>query len=245
VGDVDGDGVQDLACGAVADDDGGTNAGAVWLLLLGRDGAAREARKISMLAGDFEGPLAPNVLFGTSLAALGDLDGDRKLDLAVGAENDDTGGVDRGAFWTLFLETVAPPVLVVRNGLGVNPVLLGAAAAPEVGGRWEVDVDCRGFHRGIVLHVVVDRPLDGPVMGKLGQHLVDWRRPPYTRALAVHKGVPTKLVHRVPSDPALVGTLFHSQALVTGRGGARLTNALDGEFLPAARGASGQARGGR
>jgi hypothetical protein len=91
----------------------------------------------------------------------------------------------------------------------------------------------------------VDTPLDGPVLGRLGQHLVDWRRPPFTRVVAVHKGVATKLWHRVPADPALVATPFHSQALVTGRGGARLTNALDGEFLPRSSAALGQGRGGR
>jgi hypothetical protein len=247
VGDVDGDGVPDLAAGALLDDDGGSNAGAVWVLFLARDGALKGTAKISMHWGGFTGPLAPNVNFGSALAALGDLDGDRKLDLAVGALNDDTGGTDRGAFWTLFLET-APlpepqPQLVVRNGLGINPVVLTAAAPPEIGGRWEVDVDCTGFHRGVVFHLLVDAPADGPVVGKLGQLLIDWRRPHLSRVLAHHKGGPTKLYHRAPRDQALVGFPFYSQAFVTGRGGARLTNALDGVFVAPTRQATGQEKG--
>lgn len=38
LGDLDGDGIPDLAVGAVFDDDGGTNRGAVWILLLDTDG---------------------------------------------------------------------------------------------------------------------------------------------------------------------------------------------------------------
>ena len=41
IGDLDGDGVTDLAVGATLDDDGGTNRGAVWALLL--DGAGKGA----------------------------------------------------------------------------------------------------------------------------------------------------------------------------------------------------------
>ena len=36
---VDGDGVEDMAVGAFDDDDGGTNKGAVWTLLLKPDGS--------------------------------------------------------------------------------------------------------------------------------------------------------------------------------------------------------------
>ena len=44
-------------------------------------------------------------LFGSSLSALGDVDGDDVLDLAVGAPFDDEGGFDRGAVWILTLKS--------------------------------------------------------------------------------------------------------------------------------------------
>lgn len=232
-GDVDGDGTNDLAVGAVLDDDGSANRGAVWILFLESDGGLKGFQKISALQGGFTGSMASLSFFGTSVAALGDLNGDRKLDLVVGAEGDDTGGLSRGACWVLFLETAVPPTLVVRNGLGVNPLLLSAKQAPGVGATWEVNVDCRGFHNGVVIHLVVDEPLEGPVSGRLGQRLVDWSRPPYLRAVARHHGTQMSLIHRVPANPALLGRAFYSQAHVTGRGGARLTNALDGEFVQA------------
>src|SRR5262245_57245081 len=162
------------------------------------------------------------------------------LDMAVGAEGDDTGGTDRGAMWRLFLESAAPPPVVVRNGRGVNPLLLSADAPPAVGTTWEVKVDCRGFNNGVVIHQVCDVPLDGMVRGNLGQVLIDWSRPSLMRVVARHLGTLTRIHEAVPPDPALVGFPFYSQAHVTGRGGAKLTNALDGEFVRANRSTQGR-----
>src|SRR5262245_4000423 len=121
-GDIDGDDTNDLVAGAMFDDDGGTNRGALWVLFLEPDGGLKGFTKISSTTGGLTGPVANGAFLGTALAALGDLNGDRMLDMAVGAEGDDTGGTDRGAMWTLFLESAAPPPVVVRNGRGVNPL---------------------------------------------------------------------------------------------------------------------------
>jgi len=84
VGDVNADGVEDLAVGAPYDDDGGPLRGAVWLLFLDPSGGLRGSRKISS-AGGFPGVLADYGSFGSSLAPLGDIDGDGIPDLAIGA----------------------------------------------------------------------------------------------------------------------------------------------------------------
>jgi hypothetical protein len=101
--DLDGDGVGDLAVGAIADDDGGGNRGAVWVLFLNPDGTVRSHQKISDTAGGFTGTLDNGDGFGRSVASLGDLDGDGVSDLAVGAWRDDDDVVDGGAVWVLFL----------------------------------------------------------------------------------------------------------------------------------------------
>ncbi|MCC6699472.1 MAG: FG-GAP repeat protein [Candidatus Hydrogenedentes bacterium] len=103
VGDLDGNGVADLAAGALNDDDGGLNRGAVWVILLSADGIAIASQKISAAAGGFGGALDDSDAFGISAASLGDLDGDGVPDLAVGAAGDDDGGLNRGAVWILFL----------------------------------------------------------------------------------------------------------------------------------------------
>ena len=103
LGDLDGDGIPDLAVGARSDDDGGPGRGAVWVLFLNRDGTVKTHRKISGTTGGLDAGLDDGDRFGESMAALGDFNGDGVIDLVVGAEDDDDGGADRGAVWLLFL----------------------------------------------------------------------------------------------------------------------------------------------
>ena len=103
LGDLDGDGVPDLAVGASHDDDGGSYRGAVYILFLNADGSVKAETKISNTQGGLTGRLDDVDLFGISVASLGDLDGDGVADLVVGAERDDDGGTDVGAVYILFL----------------------------------------------------------------------------------------------------------------------------------------------
>ena len=105
LGDLDGDGVSDLAVGAKNDDDGGSNRGSVWVLFLNADGTVKSHQKISDTEGNFTAILDDADRFGKSVANLGDLDDDGVMDLAVGASLDDDGGFNRGAVYILFMET--------------------------------------------------------------------------------------------------------------------------------------------
>ncbi len=104
IGDLDGDGTNDLAVGASQDDDGGLDRGAVWILFLNPDGTVDATRKISQDKGGFDGKLSDGDGFGSAVANIGDLDGDGVIDLAVGAPQDADGGRNRGAVWILFLK---------------------------------------------------------------------------------------------------------------------------------------------
>jgi hypothetical protein len=103
IGDLDGDGVTDLAVGVSGDDDGGNNRGAVWILFMNSDGTVDEVKRISDSRGDFEDELNDGDQFGSSLTNAGDLNEDGNDDLLVGARQSDDGGTDRGAVWILFL----------------------------------------------------------------------------------------------------------------------------------------------
>ena len=101
VGDIDGDGVVDLAAGAERDDDGGMDAGAVWILFLNADGTVKASQKISPTSGGFAGALQAGDHFGADIGAAGDIDGDGVPDLAVGAPFG--GATDQGVVWTVLL----------------------------------------------------------------------------------------------------------------------------------------------
>lgn len=85
IGDVNGDGVIDYVIGARSDDDGGEDAGAVYILFMNSDGTVQSNQKISMLAGGFNETLTERNFFGYGVAGIGDYDGDGIPDIAVSA----------------------------------------------------------------------------------------------------------------------------------------------------------------
>ncbi|MEQ9188495.1 MAG: LamG-like jellyroll fold domain-containing protein [Cryomorphaceae bacterium] len=105
IGDLNNDGVPDIAVSAPLDDDGGTNRGALYLLFMNSNGTVNHHLKISSDSGGFGSGLANDDEFGVSIANIGDLNGDGYLDLAVGAPFTDDGGTNRGAVWILFLDS--------------------------------------------------------------------------------------------------------------------------------------------
>jgi hypothetical protein len=111
IGDLDGDGVNDLAVGATYDDmdengaaDGGKNRGAVHIMFMESDGSVKSTVEINDSTEN--GPtLANNDRFGASVENIGDFDGNGVNDLAVGASYDNTGGKNRGAVHIMFMES--------------------------------------------------------------------------------------------------------------------------------------------
>jgi len=107
LGDLDGDGTFEIAVGAVFGEGstGPADTGSVWILSLNPDGTVADEHEIAMGQAGFTGTLAGDDWFGNALRSLGDIDGDGVADLAVGAQQDDTAGSNRGAIWLLFLNS--------------------------------------------------------------------------------------------------------------------------------------------
>lgn len=84
-GDINGDGIIDLVVGARSDDDGATDAGAVYIVFLNSDGTVQSNQKISMLEGGFNETLLDNNFFGYGVAGIGDYDNDGIPDIAASA----------------------------------------------------------------------------------------------------------------------------------------------------------------
>ncbi len=85
IGDVNGDGVIDYVIGARSDDDGGVDAGAVYILFMNSDGSVSSNQKISTEEGNFDETLNAGNFFGYGVAGVGDYNDDGIPDIAVSA----------------------------------------------------------------------------------------------------------------------------------------------------------------
>lgn len=113
VGDVDGDGLDDLFLGAVGEDSGGEDAGSAWLFLassLGSSGSFDQDEADLQLVGEAAGDEA-----GTEVTG-GDLDGDGLSELILSAPMEDSAASCAGAVY-----------VVLGSGLGTGSLDLSAA----------------------------------------------------------------------------------------------------------------------
>ncbi len=120
-----------LAVGAIRDDDGGPDRGALWILELEPDGRVAAQAKLSDRRGGLAGGLHDHDFFGIGATVLRGANG--RAGLAVGAWLDDDGGPERGAAWVLALGDARPRPLALAplpQTAGAPPARLELDAIP-------------------------------------------------------------------------------------------------------------------
>ena len=229
VGDLDGNGVIDLAVGAEEDDDGGANQGAIWTLFLAANGTVNAWGKISATSGSFSGTLDLGDRFGAATASLGDYDGDGYGDLVAGAWGDDDGTGpqgDRGAVWLLSLQGCPTASAASRNPLvaGVrNPSVYGVAGLPALGSTFCASIGTTGKLGSFLVGYPGPLTFSSP----WGNVLVNFAHPAGEILGAPFAGGdPAVISFPLPDDPVLCGITLSTQGLRIG-GGIDLTNAQD------------------
>ncbi len=117
IGDLDGDGVEDLAVGAPGDDDGGPDRGAVWICFMNGDGTVDSAQKISDTAGGLSIGILDGMSLGRSVIGLGDIDLDGVEDIMICLDENNLFEQEARAY-TLLLNTDG----TVKSAVDSSPV---------------------------------------------------------------------------------------------------------------------------
>ena len=102
IGDLDGDGVTDLAVGAAARPTAGVATGSLYVMLMNADGTPKRTAEVNGQTPNAPA-LADSDRFGWSAAGAGDLDGDGVPDIAVGALGHGIAGVGTGELYVMFM----------------------------------------------------------------------------------------------------------------------------------------------
>lgn len=149
IGDVNGDGVVDFVVGARSDDDGATDAGAVYILFMNSDGTVQSNQKISMLEGGFTDTLNAENFFGYGVAGIGDYDSDGIPDIAVASPVP-----PNNALYIIHLNADGTVKDFVKNG---NIIANGLSAIGDINGDGRIDLvacvpgsDDGGNNRGAI-----------------------------------------------------------------------------------------------
>jgi len=132
IGDVDGDGVIDIVVGARSDDDGKTDAGAVYILFMNYDGTLKSYQKISMISGGFTDTLNEGNFFGYGVAGIGDYNADGIPDIAVSSP-----APPNNSLYIIHLNTDGTVKNYVKNK---NIIAQGLSAIGDINGDNRIDL---------------------------------------------------------------------------------------------------------
>jgi hypothetical protein len=160
-GDVNGDGLDDLIVAAYRNDSNGSDSGTSFVVFGKTTGAAIELSNVATGSDGFAiNGVSSGDYSGSSVAGVGDVNGDGLDDLIIGANKDDPNGSDSGASFVVFGQTMGSTIELsdVESGVG-GYVINGANGADNSGGSvaGAGDVNGDGF-----ADLLVGAKLDDP-----------------------------------------------------------------------------------
>jgi hypothetical protein len=141
-GDLDGDGYDDILVGADGDDDGGSGAGAVYVIL---GSSLGKTASIDLSLADYKliGENASDAA-GYRVAAAGDVDGDNLNDILLSAPGSDTGGTNSGTAYILLASSLSTSPTIDLGAADYKLVAENAGDAVGWGLATAGDLDCDG-----------------------------------------------------------------------------------------------------
>lgn len=158
VGDIDGDGCDEVAFGGQGNDDAGlNNQGMVRIVYGTGEGCAPGPRMVRLVSGE------ANSQAGWAMSA-GDADGDGRIDLAVGARARRTNNVTTGGAWLLpwtFLRTLEPSTLEAVEDAPT-------ASMSAVGSDWLVEGTLQSAELGRSVAIAGQRLAVGSLFDTVG-----------------------------------------------------------------------------
>ena len=153
-GDIDGDGVDDIAIGApTANYNGAADSGAVYVFVNSPAGSFSLGDAAAILYPEAQGGTRSDVHLGRSLAAVGDIDQDGHNDLVVGAKKSDQNGANSGALYLYFgplSGTYLAPHGVFAGESAGDEAGISVAAVGDIDGQGQGDILVGGYkHDGL------------------------------------------------------------------------------------------------
>jgi hypothetical protein len=134
-GDVNGDGYDDMLVGAPANDDGGSSAGAAYLLLGSTTPASASLSTATQYTGEVGGDRA-----GEAVSGAGDVNHDGYDDMVIGASYHAHGGSSAGAAY-LLLGSAAPATASLSTTIKYTGEADGDRAGCAVAGSGDMNAD--------------------------------------------------------------------------------------------------------
>jgi len=168
IGDVDGDGITDLAVGNPAASSGAySSSGAVYILFLDPIGLVWDWLLLSPESGGLVSAavqFSDMMMFGYSLSSIGDLDGDGFLDLLVGSPYDTLNGLTSpGSMHILFLNGSVPTMQsLTRDPVEISEGVNGFTGVLDNGDNFGNRIALLGDvnQDSIAFDVAISAPLD-------------------------------------------------------------------------------------